>query len=44
VKTLAADHRIKGSRVPQYLSDMLQQFPAMEEEYSHPSAEQDQLF
>jgi hypothetical protein len=24
VETLAADHRIKGSRVPQYLSDMLQ--------------------
>lgn len=44
VETLAADHRIKGSRVPQYLSDMLQQFPAMEEEYSHPGAQQDQLF
>jgi len=44
VETLAADHRIKGSRVPQYLSDMLQQFPAMEEEYSHPGAQSDQLF
>jgi nucleoside phosphorylase len=44
VETLAADHRIKGSRVPQYLSDMLQQFPAMEEEYSYPGAQQDQLF
>jgi hypothetical protein len=44
VETLAADHRMKGSRVPQYLSDMLQQFPAMEEEYSHPGAQQDQLF
>jgi nucleoside phosphorylase len=44
VETLAANHRIKGSRVPQYLSDMLQQFPAMEEEYSHPGAQQDQLF
>jgi nucleoside phosphorylase len=45
VETLAADHRIKGSRVPQHLSDMLQQFPAMEEESSHPGARQkDQLF
>jgi nucleoside phosphorylase len=43
VETLAADHRIKGSRVPQYLSDMLQRFPAMEE-YSHPGAQKDQLF
>jgi hypothetical protein len=33
VKSLAADHRMKGSRVPQYLREMLQQFPAMEEEY-----------
>jgi hypothetical protein len=33
-ETLAADHRIKGSRDPQYLSDMLQQFPAMEGGYS----------
>ena len=42
-ETLAAYHRIKGSRAPQYLSDMLQQFPAMEEEYSHPGAQEDQL-
>jgi hypothetical protein len=44
VETLAADNRIKGSRIPQYLSGMLQQFPAMKEEYSHPDAQQDQLF
>jgi nucleoside phosphorylase len=44
VETLAADHRMKGSRVPQYLLEMLQRFPAMEEEYSHPDAQQDQLF
>ena len=45
VETLGADHRIKGSRVPQYLLDMLQKFPAMEEEYSYPGARQkDQLF
>jgi threonine synthase len=44
VETLAPDHRIKGSPVPQYLSDMLQQFPAMEEQYSHPGTQQDQLF
>jgi nucleoside phosphorylase len=44
VETLAANHRIKGSQVPQYLSDMLQKYPAMEEEYSYPGAEHDQLF
>jgi len=43
-ETLAANHRIKGSQVPQYLSDMLQKFPAMKDEYSHPGAENDQLF
>jgi hypothetical protein len=43
VKTLTADHRIMGFRVPQYLSDILQQFSAIKE-YSHPSAQQDQLF
>jgi hypothetical protein len=44
VETLAANHRMKGSRVPQYLSDMLQRFPTMEEEYSYPGTQQDQLF
>jgi nucleoside phosphorylase len=44
VEILAADHRIKGSRVPQYLRDMLRLFPAMNEEYSHPGAQHDQLF
>jgi len=44
VETLAADHRMKASRVPQYLSEMLQKFPAMEDEYSHPGAQNDQLF
>lgn len=36
VENLAADHRMKGSQVPQLLSAMLQRYPAMEEEYSHP--------
>jgi nucleoside phosphorylase len=44
VEMLAAGHRIRGSRVPQYLSDMLQKNPAMEEEFSHPGAQHDQLF
>ena len=44
METLAADHRIKGSRVPQYLRDMLRLFPAMDEEYSHPGVPHDQLF
>lgn len=44
VESLAADHRMKGSRVPQYLDDMLQKFPNMEEEYSYPGSQHDQLF
>jgi nucleoside phosphorylase len=36
VENLAADHRMKGSQVPQLLSAMLQKYPAMVEEYSHP--------
>jgi nucleoside phosphorylase len=44
VEMLVADHRIRGSRVPQYLSDMLQKYPAMEEEFSYPGAQHDQLF
>lgn len=44
VENLAADHRIKGSQVPQLLSAMLQKYPAMEEEYSHPGIGSDQLF
>jgi len=44
MESLAADHRMKGSRVPQYLRDMLQQYPAMKEDYSYPGAQHDQLF
>jgi len=44
VQKLAADHRIQGSQVPQLLSAMLQKYPVMEEEYSHPGLEADQLF
>jgi nucleoside phosphorylase len=44
IESLVADHRMKGSRVPQLLSAMLQKYPAMEGEYSYPEAEMDQLF
>lgn len=44
VEILAADHRMKGSQVPQLLSAMLQNYPAMEEEYSHPGLAADILF
>ncbi|KAK5181775.1 hypothetical protein LTR44_005975 [Exophiala sp. CCFEE 6388] len=44
VENLAADHRIKGSQVPRHLREMLQHFPAMEEDYSHPGLQHDQLF
>jgi len=35
---------MKGSSAPQYLSKMLHDYPAMEEAYSHPGAQKDQLF
>jgi len=44
VETLAANHRMEGSKVPQYLSQMLHDYPLMEEEYSYPGAPQDRLF
>lgn len=44
VETLAADHRMKGSQVPQYLSQMLRDYPVMEDGYSYPGTQQDQLF
>lgn len=44
VESLAADHRMKGSQVPQLLSTMLQNYPVMKEEYSHPGLEADRLF
>ena len=44
VETLAARHRREGSRVPHYLSEMVERFPRMEEEYIYPGAEHDQLF
>lgn len=44
VERLAANHRIKGSQVTEYLSMMFQRNPAMEEEYSHPGLSNDVLF
>ena len=44
VESLAADHRMKGSRVPEYLRAMVRQYSAMEEDYSYPGAQHDQLF
>ena len=44
VEKLVGHHHQKGSRVSEYLSTMLRQFPAMEEKYSYPGAQHDQLF
>ncbi|KEF58601.1 uncharacterized protein A1O9_06527 [Exophiala aquamarina CBS 119918] len=44
VESLAADHRMKGPQVPHLLSTMLQQYPAMKEEYSHPGIDADRLY
>jgi hypothetical protein len=38
VETLGTDYRMETSRVSQYLRDMLQQYPAIEE-YSSPAAQ-----
>jgi nucleoside phosphorylase len=44
VEMLMAQHRREGSRVPQYVSAMLEKFSVMNEDYSHPGVENDQLF
>ena len=42
VQQLVAQHELEDSQVPLYLSQMLKKFPKMK--YTHPDAEQDQLF
>ena len=44
VQQLVAQHELEDSRIPQYLSRMMEIFPKMKEKYSCPGAEQDQLF
>jgi nucleoside phosphorylase len=44
VQQLVAQHELEDSRIPQYLSRMVETFPKMKEKYSHPGSEQDQLF
>jgi nucleoside phosphorylase len=41
---LEAQHRRIGNQISKYLSEMLERFPYMEEEYGYPGTEQDQLF
>jgi nucleoside phosphorylase len=44
VQQLIADHELADSQVPLDLSELLEKFPKMKETYTHPCAEQDQLF
>lgn len=44
VRKLQAQHRRLGHNLSQYLSEMLQKYPAMQDEYSFPATERDQLF
>ncbi len=44
VQQLVAQHELEDSRIPQYLSRVMEIFPKMKEKYSYPGAEQDQLF
>jgi nucleoside phosphorylase len=44
VQQLAARHELVDSRVPSFIAQMLTKFPKMKDKYSHPRAEQDQLF
>jgi nucleoside phosphorylase len=44
VQQLVAQHELEDSRIPQYLSRMMDNFPKMKEKYSHPGVEQDRLF
>ncbi|KAJ9656807.1 hypothetical protein H2198_004695 [Neophaeococcomyces mojaviensis] len=44
VRKLEAQHRRLGHNLSRYISEMLQKYPAMQDEYSFPVAERDQLF
>jgi nucleoside phosphorylase len=44
VQRLEAQHRRMGNQISKYLSEMLERFPNMEEEYHYPGMEHDQLF
>lgn len=44
VEKLAADHRLTGSKVPVYLSEMLLKYPVMVTDYSHQGVANDVLF
>jgi nucleoside phosphorylase len=44
VQRLEAQHRRIGNQISKYMSEMLEKFPNMEEEYIYPGMEHDQLF
>ena len=44
VRKLEAQHRRQGNRISAQLAQMLDKYPAMKEEYSHPGSEHDVLF
>ncbi|KAF2165962.1 hypothetical protein M409DRAFT_66892 [Zasmidium cellare ATCC 36951] len=44
VQSLKATHRRKGSKVHEYLEEMLSKYPLMEEEFRHQGREHDELF
>jgi hypothetical protein len=44
VQKLEAQHRRVGSKILNYLSEMLERFPNMEEEYMYPGIDRDLLF
>jgi nucleoside phosphorylase len=44
VQKLEAKHRREGNQISKYLSEMLEKFPNMEEEYVYPGIKHDQLF
>jgi nucleoside phosphorylase len=44
VEKLEANHRTKGSNISTFLSEMLQNFPRMREQYIYQGEENDQLF
>jgi nucleoside phosphorylase len=44
VQRLEAQHRSLGNQICKYLSEMLERFPNMKEEYLYPGIEHDQLF
>jgi nucleoside phosphorylase len=44
ISKLQSDHLIRGSQIPDLLSEMVEKYPKMESKFKYPGQEQDQLY